>query len=259
MTHIDKVRILFEGMAGRDAERATRFIDPGRYVEHDPRIGDGVEGLKRYIGGLSPDDRLELVRAFGDGDFVVTQASGQVGGAGTFFDVFRFEHGLVVEHWGFSSPAGPPNRSGHTQVDGPVEARSDVDTSRTKALVRSYYETVHLAGRRDRISDFMPGDVQIRHEPGVADGVAEFLRDLEVITRDRTIDEIRLLIGEGDFVFLVARGTHRGAPCAYVDLYRVEDDRLVEHWGFPQPIPPDDQLKNRNGMLGSSGTAREDA
>ena len=65
----------------------------------------------------------------------------------------------------------------------------------------------------------------------------------------RTIDEIRLLLGQGDFVFIAAKGTHEGKPCLYLDLYRVENLKIVEHWGFPATVPPQAEWKNQNGML----------
>lgn len=250
MTNIDKIRAIFEGIAAGDAAAVTRHLDPERYLEHDPQVGDGVAGVERYIAEIaSGDHRLDLVRVIEDGDHIVTQADGRIRDDGTFFDVFRFENGLVVEHWGFAAPAGPPNQSGHTQVDGPTEPSHLEDTEASKALVRSYYETVHLAGRRDQIDRFLSQDRQIRHEPGVADGIEAFKRDLDMLIRDRTIDEIALLFGQGDLVFIVARGTHAGEPCAYVDLYRVEGAQLVEHWGFPQPIPPAEARKNGNTPL----------
>ena len=52
----------------------------------------------------------------------------------------------------------------------------------------------------------------------------------------RSIDEIQLLLGQGDFVFITASGSIEGAPCTFVDLYRVEDDKIVEHWGFPEKL-----------------------
>ncbi len=115
--------------------------------------------------------------------------------------------------------------------------------------MREYYETVHLGGNHDRIRRYVSGEVQTRHEPGVEDGVTAFERDLAVITRNRTIDEIGLLLGQGDFVFLVARGTHETRPCVYIDLYRVESDKLVEHWGFPHEAPPEEENRNGNGIL----------
>ena len=98
------------------------------------------------------------------------------------------------------------------------------------------------------IPQYVPEDT-IRHEPGVADGLAAFQSDLAILTKDRTIDEIVLVIGEGDFVFLAAKGTHLGDPCVYIDLYRIEDDQMMEHWGFPQQVPPLAERKNDIGML----------
>jgi predicted SnoaL-like aldol condensation-catalyzing enzyme len=65
----------------------------------------------------------------------------------------------------------------------------------------------------------------------------------------RSIDEVKLLLGERDFVFIAATGTVEGEPCVYIDLYRVEDEKIVEHWGFPEKIPPEEERKNNNGML----------
>ena len=68
-------------------------------------------------------------------------------------------------------------------------------------------------------------------------------------TRERTLDEIKLLLGEGDLFFLAALGTHRGDPCAYIDLYRVDRERIVEHWGFNGVIAPAEARSNRAPVL----------
>ena len=250
MTNVDTVKTIFEGIAAGDAASATRHLDPARYLEHDPHVGDGVAGVRSYIEQIARGDhRLDLVRIIEDGDYVVTQADGHVRDDGVFFDIFRFDDGLVVEHWGFAAPAGPPNQSGHTQVDGPVTAGRKEDTSANKAFARDYYETFHIGGRHDLAGRYFADSPMLRHEPGVADGVDAFLRDLAALTRDRTIDAIKLLAGEGDLVFIAALGTHRNEPCAYVDLYRVENGKVMEHWGFPQPIPPAGGRKNANAPL----------
>jgi meso-butanediol dehydrogenase/(S,S)-butanediol dehydrogenase/diacetyl reductase len=41
---------------------------------------------------------------------------------------------------------------------------------------------------------------------------------------------VKLLLGCGYLVFIAAKGT--GERCVYVDLYRVEDEKIVEHWGL---------------------------
>ena len=49
-------------------------------------------------------------------------------------------------------------------------------------------------------------------------------------------------------MFIAAKGTHENEPCVYIDLYRVQDEKIVEHWGFPEMVPPQEQWKNNNGM-----------
>ncbi len=247
---VEKVLTVFAGISAGDVELATKYIDHKRFVQHNPYAAAGVEGLAQFIS-QSPRDQLQLTvaRAFQDEAYVVIQAKGQRSGRNIFFDVFRFEDGLVVEHWAFSAMDAPPNGSGHTQIDGPTEAKHLADTESNKSLLRSYYEIFHIRGDHSRSVQYFAGDLMIRHEPGVRDGVAEFLRDVEVLMQHRTIDEIKLLLGQGDFVFIAAKGTHEGEPCVYVDLYCVENEKIVEHWGFPETVPPQEEWKNDNGML----------
>lgn len=248
MSNVDKALTFIESVRTGDAALATSHLDAERYVEHDPRIGYGVAGVREFVGQFASEGgELRVVRVLGDGDQVVIQSDGNFLGEGTFFDAFRFEGGRIVEHWGFSAPAGPPNRSGHTQVDGPTVPDADADAERSKSVIRQFYDTVHVHGSHELIPGFFDGDFCVRHEPGVADGVAEFQRDLAVLTNDRTIDEIVHLVGQGDLVFITARGTHAGEPCVYVDLYRVADGKLAEHWGFPEQVPW--IRENGNAML----------
>ncbi len=247
---IAKALTMLQGIGSGDPDLATKYIHPKKYVEHNPRSADGADGLREYIGQLSRGkSHLKAVRTFQDGPYVFTQAEGQVSDQNIFFDIFRFEDGLIVEHWTFSAKAGLPNQSGHTQTDGPTKARHLEDTEKNKAFMRGYYQTFHISGDHSQSDQYFTRDLMVRHEPGVRDGVTEFLRDVEVLMRHRTIDEIKLLLGQGDFVFIAARGTHEGDPCVYIDLYRVEDEKVVEHWGFPEKVPPQEERKNHNGLL----------
>ena len=248
-SNIDKALTVFRGMENRDKSLAVKYMHPTKYTEHNPQASDGIEGVKDWIDRLPPEKiQLQTIRAFEDGGFVITQTAGDVFGPHVFFDIFRFEDGLIVEHWVFSEPLAPPNKSGHTQIDGPTEAKRSEDRENNKALVREYYETVQISGEHSKIPHYSSTDA-VRHEPGVSDGLSAFLRDLETLKQHRTIDEISFVLGEGDLVFVAARGTHDGKPCAYIDLYRVENAVIVEHWGFSAKIPPQKDSKNENGML----------
>ena len=105
-SNIDKVLTVLQGIDSGDADLATRHVNPKKYIEHNPRSTGDVVGLRGYINRLSKEDRhLKVVRAFQDGHYVFTQEDGLILGQNTFFDVFRFEDGLIVEHWVFSAKA----------------------------------------------------------------------------------------------------------------------------------------------------------
>ena len=247
-TNIEKVQAVFEAIRAKNADQAIQYVDP-HFVPHDPFMATGVEGFRQYIVGSSPEQlNLTVVRALEDGPYVVTQVKAE-GTGENMFAVYCFEGGLIAEHWVFSAQDAPPNKSGHTQLDGPSEVKHLEDTEKNKAFARRYYETFHLAGDRSQNDDFFTGDLMIRHEPGVQDGLGEFLRDVAVLMQHRTIEEIKLLLGQGNFVFIAAKGTHESDPCVYIDLYRVEEEKIVEHWGFPAKVPPQGECKNRNGVL----------
>jgi predicted SnoaL-like aldol condensation-catalyzing enzyme len=247
---IEKVLTMLQGVGSGATDLATQHISPEKYVEHNPRSADGVDGLKEYISQVSKENHhFKAVRAFQDGPNVVTQGEGLILGQNIFFDVFRLEEGLIAEHWVFSAKEAPPNQSGHTQTDGPTEATLPEDTDKNKSIVREYYETIHVSGHHSKIPQYFSGDRCIRHEPGVRDGVTNFKRDLKELVKHRSIDEIKFVLGQGDFVFIAARGSHGNNRCLYLDLYRVEHGKIAERWGFPEELSPQEVLKNNNGIL----------
>jgi predicted SnoaL-like aldol condensation-catalyzing enzyme len=248
-TEVQKASTVFEGIATRNAELAIRYINPVKFMEHNPRIADGAEGFREFVRQLSSEDHLKITRIYQDGPYVFAQTEGSVLGRNIFFDIFRFQDGLIVEHWTFSALDAPPNQSGHTQTDGPTEARDIDQTEANKAIVKDYYQTIHVSGNHLRIPEFFRGDACIRHEPGVRDGVGAFERDLERLIQNRSIDEIKLVLGQGDFVFIAAMGSVNGDPCAYIDLYRVEAGKIAERWGLPEQTPPREEWRNDNRPL----------
>ena len=250
VSDIEKAKQFLRGAARGDPDLVTQQVDPDTYVDHDPNRVTNALGLWKHVDSMAKNSvAYQLLRILHDGPFVVIQHRGSVPGRRIVFEVFRFDAGLIVEHWCFSSTDGPPNKSGHTQFDGPTEPEDASRTEANKSTVEDYYDTVHVKGRHCEARRWFQGNLMIRHEPGVADGVDEFLRDLSILARDRTIDEIKILVSQGDFVFVVARGTFRGEPCAYVELYRVEAAKIVEHWGFPVSVPAHSTLKSRFGLL----------
>ena len=74
-------------------------------------------------------------------------------------DVFRFENGKIVEHWGKLEEKCPKlNFSGRSQLNGATEVTDTDKTETNKALVKEYFETVVLGGKGDRIAKYRSTD-----------------------------------------------------------------------------------------------------
>ena len=56
--------------------------------------------------------------------------------------------------------------------------------------------------------------------------------------------DIVLLVGQGNFVATLCKATWEGAPYAQVDLFRIEDGLIVEHWDAAEPVPPREEWAN---------------
>ena len=63
-------KAVFEG----DVENAFRLYGGAPYRQHNPLIGDGMEGLRKFVALLManhPDAHGEIKRVFADGDYVI--------------------------------------------------------------------------------------------------------------------------------------------------------------------------------------------
>ena len=76
--------------------------------------------------------KVNVVRAFEDGDYTFTQTEYNFFGPKAGFDIFRFEDGQIVEHWDNLSVITEPNPSGRTQFDGITEIKDRDKTAANK-------------------------------------------------------------------------------------------------------------------------------
>ncbi|MDS0859476.1 nuclear transport factor 2 family protein [Burkholderia pseudomultivorans] len=95
------------------------------------------------------------------------------------------------------------------------------------------------------------GDRYVQHNPNAADGRDGF-RKFVAFLRDKypqSHSEIRRSFVDGDYVILHVHAVRepgtRGS--AIVDIFRLENGRIVEHWDVNQPVP--EQAANGNTMF----------
>ena len=104
---------------------AIGYVNAQNYKQHNLGVEDGLDGFGRALAGLAnyPEaPKVNTVRAFEDGNFVVCQTDYNFFGPKAGFDIFRFEDGKIVEHWDNLMPYnGEKNPSGRTPFDGTTE------------------------------------------------------------------------------------------------------------------------------------------
>lgn len=94
-------------------DKLVTYFDGDNYTQHNPHIGDGLSGLGKALEDMAKAGvvmKYERVhKVLGEGNFVLTVSEGSFAGKHTaFYDLFRVEHGKIVEHWDVIEPILAP-------------------------------------------------------------------------------------------------------------------------------------------------------
>jgi predicted SnoaL-like aldol condensation-catalyzing enzyme len=229
------------------------FSEP--FVQHDVTVPDGLPGLRALAAEVaaSPYVDITIYRTLEDGEFVLLHSKYEAlpGHAGPMiaFDLFRFRGDKIVEHWGGHEPETPPNPSGRTQVDGPVDVVDRDKTEVNRTLVRSFKQVITVDLKFDRVGEFIDADHYMQHASKVGDGVRQMKARVADVVKPGTepVLQPRRYIADGNFVLALVEAHAKGGPTSNWDLFRVENGKIVEHWDVLAPVPPREQWKNANG------------
>jgi predicted SnoaL-like aldol condensation-catalyzing enzyme len=95
------------------------------------------------------------------------------------------------------------------------------------------------------------GDRYVQHNPTAPDGKEGFKGFLQFLKGKfpQSRSEIKRTFAEGDYVIVHVHAVREPGTRgnAIVDIFRLEDGKIVEHWDVVQPIP--EKAANSNGMF----------
>jgi predicted SnoaL-like aldol condensation-catalyzing enzyme len=125
------------------------------------------------------------------------------------------------------------------------------DLERNKRIAVEFLELAFNERRPEEASARYQSPNYIQHNPNAADGPAAFIafaKGFLAESPDLRLD-IKRVIAEGDLVVLHIHAT--AAPddrgVAAIDIFRLEDGKIVEHWDVSQPVP--ESSANDNTMF----------
>jgi len=230
------------------------YINPNKYIQHNLAVSDGLAGFGEVVKNAPPEGfKANIVRAFQDGDYVVLHSEYEFFGPKAGFDVFRFEDGLIVEHWDNLAEVTPPNPSGRTQFDGATDITDKDKTEANKKVVEGFVNDVLLNGQGDKMTTYINPEKYLQHNSAVADGLDGLGAALQYFAENGLVmeyEKVHKVLGEGNFVLTMSEGKFgKGEHVAFYDLFRLENGLIVEHWDIIQPIPAEEEWKNENGKF----------
>ncbi len=122
---------------------------------------------------------------------------------------------------------------------------------KNKKIVVDFYEGVFLKHQVQDYADRYIGNQYIQHNPHVPDGKAPFVEHFTQYFKEnpQAKNSIVRAIAQGDLVVLHVHSTQNNQDrgVAIVDIFRVENGKIIEHWDVQQAVP--EQSANNNTMF----------
>lgn len=230
------------------------YINPAKYIQHNQGVADGLEGFGALLQQIPEGTaKVNTVRVFEDGDYVVAHTEYNFFGPKVGFDIFRFEDGLIVEHWDNLQEIVTETASGRTQTDGPAEITGTDKTDENKILVENLINDVFLGRAPEKITTYISTEQYDQHNPAVKDGLTglgEALQSYAEAGTPMVYQKNHVILGEGNFVLSVSEGIFMKKKVAFYDLFRIDAGKVVEHWDAIQEVVPEAEALNTNGKYG---------
>lgn len=244
------VQTLRTAFDGGDTTAIDRHLRPD-YIQHNPLAPDGPDALKAFGAAWRrqyPDTTYEIKRVISEGDLVllhshVVPAPGTRGIAA--FDIFRFQEGKIAEHWDILQEVPETTAHGNDMFSTVSRPQTEAPQQRwftayNKKLVTAFVDQLFV--RKDLAAfDAYVAPEYHQHNPNIPDGVAGAKAGLGAYLEQfpQLSVEPKQVVAEGDLV--AVHSHHVDTPGergrAVLDLFRVRDGKIVEHWDAVQDVP----------------------
>lgn len=193
------------------------------------------------LNELTKHNQVKVIRTLLDGNWLVlhtltTTDTGKV----VTFEAFEFDGQTIKQHLHTETPyLETPTPSGHTQLDGPAHIDANYDTETTRALVTDTVNATLMGGPHlEHAADYMRDDY-IQHHVGIPDGLETVRKGVQMLKaagKESIYTSLNHVIAAGDFALAISDGHAENVEKTYYDLFRVQEDKIAEHWDIVNPV-----------------------
>jgi predicted SnoaL-like aldol condensation-catalyzing enzyme len=245
------VGLYLKGIRDGDTTAIERYTGD-RYTQHNTHVKDGKAGFAEFFKEFvlrNPKRDIQVLRSFEDEDMVflhVYQSLNDGAAKWVTLDFFDTDNNdKLIEHWDVISEFSESNSGGHSSISGGFQV-SDLDkTEENKSMIRLMIQDLYIDRTGlDSLNKYISADQFVRHSANTMDGrqaLHSFLSDPDCPLK---YQEVVLCIGSGNYVATLSRATLNGEAHAQADLFRIENDKVVEHWDASEKIPPREEWLN---------------
>ncbi|MDN4011956.1 ester cyclase [Chryseobacterium gambrini] len=218
------------------------------YIQHNPQVADGRASLKtvasQWLAG-TPQTTVDFRKILAEGDLVILHVRNPSPDGSTYqaiTEFFRVENNKITEHWDVIQDAPATSANTHPMFGNDANttaARNIIQEDANKKLVVAFYQ--RLFGDKDTsaIDDYI-ADNYIQHNPQVADGKAPLkaMATQWIAGTPKSTVDFRKTVSEGNIVALhIKAPTPDGSYQAISEFFRVENNKITEHWDVIQAAP----------------------